>query len=264
MRSSCHELHSRAVALAEAYRQNEILLLEVLIEMDRYRAYLELGYSSLFKYCVEALGLSEAQSYGLMSIARKSASVPEIKIAIEQKELSISNARKIVSVITPANKNVWLEKAKSLSQRELEKEIVKEGPKKDIDIRGLDPETQNDLKRAKEILGEGNNQAALKKILKDFLKRNDPVEKAKRQLGVRPVARPRKSSRYIPRKVFHEVQRRDLGGCQFKSAGGKVCGERFGVETHHLEPWGYGGKHQPENLLTLCRAHHAYRHRATA
>ena len=43
-------LHQKALRLSEGYRKHEALLLEVLIEIDRQKAYLPLGYSSLFQY----------------------------------------------------------------------------------------------------------------------------------------------------------------------------------------------------------------------
>jgi len=106
-------------------------------------------------------------------------------------------------------------------------------------------------------------------VLKDYRKRHDPIEKAKR---AKPIAKTettpvrfgarQKPSRSIPRHVFHDVQRRDKGRCQFKGNSGHACAASFGVEVHHLEPWGYGGKHEVANLLTLCqRHHHDWHHR---
>lgn len=269
-------LHQKATLLAQTYRKQEALLLEVLIEIDRKRAYLPLGYSSLFQYCVSALNLTESQSYAFMAISRKSVEVPELKAAVEKNEITVSNARKLVSVITPENKETWLEKGRTLTQASLEREIVKENPLPPVQERvrsvsdseselrvGLDAEMEKDLARVKAILGASSAKEALKAMLKDYLKRHDPVKKAERaadvarpaQLGVRPVGR------YIPRPAFHEVQKRDQGRCQFKAPGGKICGTERWVEIHHLQPWSHGGKHEAQNLLTLCSQHHRYWHR---
>jgi len=47
------------------------LLLEILSLMDEKKAYLDLGYPSLYQYSISALGLTEAQSYAFMAVARK-------------------------------------------------------------------------------------------------------------------------------------------------------------------------------------------------
>jgi len=267
-------LHQRALTLAEGYREHEKQLFDVLLQIDRAQGYLIFGYSCLSKYCVGALKLTEWQGYAFMAIARKSESVPELKEAVQNSEVSFSNASRIVSVITPENKAAWIEKAKNLSQGSLKRELAKANPEPPVKegIRptseneselkvGLDAEMEADLVRVKEILAV-NTKAALKAILKDFLKRHDPVQKAKRA-QLRPTTVHSSANRYIARPIFHEVQRRDEGKCQFKGLNGQICGEKFGVHLHHLNPWGYGGRHEADNLLTLCSRHHRCLHDRT-
>ena len=123
-----YTLHEKAKQLSQKYRHTESELLEVLLEIDTKKAYLALGYSSLYQYCVQALSLTESQSYAFMAVARKSREVPELKEAVKSDEMSLSNARKLVSVITPQNKEIWLEKGKQLPQKALEREIAKSQP----------------------------------------------------------------------------------------------------------------------------------------
>ena len=47
-------------------------------------------------------------------------------------EISISNARLICSILTPANQDQWLEAASHLSKRDLELAIVSEHPERTI------------------------------------------------------------------------------------------------------------------------------------
>jgi hypothetical protein len=72
-------LHQEALVRARNYRKSESGLLEILVEIESSRAFEKLGYSSLFVYCTMALGLSESHSYSLISVARKSREVPELK-----------------------------------------------------------------------------------------------------------------------------------------------------------------------------------------
>lgn len=275
------ELHEKARSLAKKYRTLETELLDVLIEVENYKAYLPLGYDSLFSYSENYLRLTRDQSYAFMAIAKKSKEIPELKIAVQENKMTFSNARKLVSVITPENKEIWMEKGKALSQKALEREIAIESPrvvkekirpmsKEEAELRvGLDSEMERDLSRIKALLKTASAKEALKAIMEDYLQRHDPVEKAKRQVVARPASSPkpisvgarrRIASRYIPKAVFHEVQRRDQGRCQFKGVNGHICGNSFGIQVHHLEPWAFGGKHVPENLMTLCQRHHQYWH----
>lgn len=284
MTSAWQALHDKALSLAKRFRSMETELLDVLIEVEAQLAYLPLGYDSLFSYCENCLKLTRSQSYAFMAIAKKSKEIPELKIAVQEKEMTFSNARKLVSVITAENKDTWMEKGRNLSQKDLEIEIAKVSPRvvtenirpvsgEEFELRvGFDSEMKSDLTRIKALLKTGSAKEAFKAMMKDYLKHHDPIEKAKRekQITAKPVtqampsevgARRNVASRYIPRNIFHEVQRRDRGKCQFKAASGHICESSFGVEIHHLQPWSYGGKHETENLLTLCRSHHTYWHR---
>jgi len=72
------------------------------------------------------------------------------------------------------------------------------------------------------------------------------------------MRRKRNRSTEIPSGVRSEVLRRD-GGCQAPGAFDVACSGR--LELHHRETKGIGGRRATdtaEDLLTLCRAHHAY------
>src|SRR5690606_25878571 len=49
---------------------------------------------------------------------------PNVITAIQQGELTLSKARRVTSVITPQNQAQWIQKASTLSQRELEKQVA--------------------------------------------------------------------------------------------------------------------------------------------
>lgn len=274
-------LHEKTLSIAKRYRSFESELLNALIEVEDQKAYLPLGYDSLFAYCERYLSLTRDQSYAFMAIAKKSKEIPELRTAVHERTMTFSNARKLVSVITPENKETWMERGKALSQKALEREIAFASPRAvtekirpmsqvEAELRvGLDSDMEKDLSRIKALLKTGSAKEVLRAIMKDYLKSHDPLEKAQRQEVARPIAsstpvsvgaRRNVASRYIPRSVFHEVQRRDQGRCQFKATSGNICGSSFGVHLHHLEPWAYGGKNVVENLLTLCQRHHSYWH----
>ncbi len=61
------------------------------------------------------------------------------------------------------------------------------------------------------------------------------------------------SATLIPDDVRAKVVARDDGRCRF-------CGTPRGVDLHHVVYRSQGGKHTPDNLLSLCGVHHALVH----
>jgi len=68
--------------------------------------------------------------------------------------------------------------------------------------------------------------------------------------------RPKRATQTIPPAVRRAVRRRDNHCCRVPG-----CRHTRYVEVHHLDPRAEGGGHDPENLVTLCGAHHRALHR---
>jgi hypothetical protein len=66
------------------------------------------------------------------------------------------------------------------------------------------------------------------------------------------------SSRHIPAPVRRAVYERDGGQCSFVDEGGRRCTERRHLEFHHIQPYGRGGGHSPENVVLMCRQHNLF------
>ncbi|HEY3497062.1 MAG TPA: HNH endonuclease signature motif containing protein, partial [Polyangiaceae bacterium] len=60
----------------------------------------------------------------------------------------------------------------------------------------------------------------------------------------------------IPPSVRRMVLRRDGGRCRVPG-----CRHAVYVDAHHIQLRAEGGRHDPENLVTLCGAHHLAVHR---
>lgn len=129
MKDITHTLDQKAKGLAADYLRTEGQLLSVLMEMQRREVFAELNYTGIFDYCERALNFSRAQAFYFKTVAEKSEEVPEIKAAVVQGELTLSQARRIVPVVTKENHKEWIEKAKSLPQKELEREVMSINPK---------------------------------------------------------------------------------------------------------------------------------------
>ena len=78
------QLHEGAMRCVADYKKRETELIDYLQKLGEKRAFTRYGFPSLFKYAVECLKLSESKSYELISIARKSKEVPELKVVISQ------------------------------------------------------------------------------------------------------------------------------------------------------------------------------------
>src|SRR6185295_9449765 len=86
----------------------------------------------IFDYYVRRLKLSNAQAFYFKSVAEKSEEVPEVKEAILQGEITLSQARRIVPAINASNHREWIEKAKTLTQDELERVVTEVNPRAHI------------------------------------------------------------------------------------------------------------------------------------
>jgi len=125
MQKQFQVLHEEAKRTAQRFKRAEADLLEILQKIEEKKVFLHYGHTSLFQYAVEELDLTEHIALNFIKVARKAREIPELKKEIQKGNLSVSKARKITSVIKKENFPVWLEKLKTLPQKELEKEVAK-------------------------------------------------------------------------------------------------------------------------------------------
>jgi 5-methylcytosine-specific restriction endonuclease McrA len=142
---------------------------------------------------------------------------------------------------------------------------------------GLSEKAMLRFRRAQDRVSESKGrpvslEETLGVLLEEYLKRRDPVERAKRSairrgnLGREKSESPSpESSRSdarrepIPSSLRHSVNLRDGGKCAF-TRDGRRCGSSRFTDIHHLVPVSRGGKNELGNLITLCRAHHRWVH----
>ncbi len=293
------DLHTQALELAQNYRRCELALIEILERIEAGKTHLRMGYSSLFVYATQALELSEAVSYALIQVMRKSREIPELKTEIAAGTLTVSKAKRIVSVITPINKTEWVNKAKTMSKAVLEKEVANvtgEMPKTEFlkpiaedrtRLRmDLSEDAASELRRAQVLLSTSKHrnmslEETLSELTKFYLKHKDPLRKNVKKSSSPPKEkdplkcfsfgdRNKRSElcpgtivrRAIPSAIRTQVWKRDGGACQFRGLMGKKCQEVRGIEIHHARPWSMGGNHALENLTLRCRRHHHELHHA--
>jgi hypothetical protein len=88
-------LLSKTDFLAREERRITLELLDHLREIERRMLYAELGYGSLHDFCVKRLGLSEGSAQRRIQAMRLARELPEIRTAILEGNLSLTNAAKL-------------------------------------------------------------------------------------------------------------------------------------------------------------------------
>ncbi len=291
---SIEQIHLRALAAAASYRKAEAELIGVLQDAEVQQVYIHRGHSSLFQYVVTELGLGENTAYSLITVARKAREVPELREDIASGRITLSNARRVSSVLTQGNQIEWLGKARELSARRLDREIARVRPQASTPERasyingdrvrlelGLSERAMLKLRRAQDLLSQSRRrpvslEETLESMTEEFVRRRDPVERAKRHQVRRGPNEPsesvgklvtnRASTQNPPVRhplrasVRHRVHFRDGGRCTYILSSGLRCNRSRWIDIHHKHPVSQGGTNAPENLTTLCSAHHRLVH----
>jgi hypothetical protein len=287
MKGIAFKLDGRAKGLAADYLRTEGELLSVLMEMRKQRVFAELNYSGIFDYCERALKFSRAQAFYFKTVAEKSEEVPEIRAAIVQGELTLSQARRIVSVVTKDNHKEWIEKAKSLPQKALEREVTAVNPKSHVQEKlrpvamalselkvGIDEKTEQNLRVLQDILSQKMGKpATLAQVIvwttQVTREKFDPVRRAERSISSRKspllaeASKAKTGRSPIAAAARHPVVLRDTMQCTYISQDGRRCAEKRWLDLHHKIEVAKGGPNTIDNLRILCRAHHDLFHSET-
>ncbi len=274
------QLHERAIQLSREFRRVESELILIIGEIDQQTFFKRLGYASLFTYAVGALGLSEANAYSFISVARKSREIPELKTAVIEQKITVAKASRIVAAITKENAPDLVKFAETHTTRQTEIEVARLQPSAAVSDRirfkgedlvqlecGITNGTHEKLERVKSILaakGQFSLDKVLSEVLDDYLQRHDPVKKAERVLAKKPkttklcTLRVRPGSKRIPlpARTRHQVHARDQGRCTHTNENGERCGNDRWIELHHVQLVSNGGGNEVENLTILCGFHH--------
>lgn len=249
------QIDDKILLTAKKFQASEAELLEIISLVDKSRTWKKLCYTSLFDYCVRRLKLSESTTSAFISVSR---SEPKLKEAVLEGTLNLSQAKRIVSVVEPATVQKWVEKASTLKQRDLEREVKATLPSpppteriKPVggdmsELKLVIPEAmRKKLERLQEVRGCSILEA-FDFAMDETLKRHDPLEKAKRS----------------SRNVRLRVQSRDNSQCTFQHPDGTRCQNRRWIDHHHLIHRANGGRDTVDNITLLCRQHHRQVHRA--
>src|SRR5262249_43280230 len=139
-------------------------------------------------------------TFNFITVARKARDIPELKHEIAIGNLSVAKARKLAPVLNSENALVWLEKAKTLTHKELEKAVAQEKPEVLVPIGSryisadrlalqlsISEAFMEQLAQVQNLLSQKKKEPisveeALECVVGDYLERHDHVKKAERAL----------------------------------------------------------------------------------
>src|SRR6187399_391018 len=117
-----------------ARRGNELSahLLAHLVELEQRMLHLELGFPSLFAYCVEALGMSEGSAGRRVAAARVCRRFPEAFERIARGELHLCALCALAPLLNDANAAELFEACPGKTRRQIEQLLAARFPRPDV------------------------------------------------------------------------------------------------------------------------------------
>lgn len=99
------ELLSKTKEIASQERKIQVELLWHLLEIQKRKLYLEIGFPSLYEYVVKELGYGHGAAYRRIQSMRLLESVPDVAEKIEEGSINLSTASQIQNFIKSEKKN---------------------------------------------------------------------------------------------------------------------------------------------------------------
>jgi len=206
------------------------------------RAWEPLGFASFGHYCEERLGMAERTVAQRVALERSLDRIPLLRRALRAKRISYEKARIIARHTEGEEVQGWIEKAETMTCVALRR-AMQDKDEAQMCARGTFtvwmPVSVAEIVKAafraaraaaRRWLGAGE---CLVTLAEHF------VDTWRKQL---------KQANTLQRRI----RARDRHFCQVPGC------SRAAVHAHHIKPRSQGGSDDPENLISLCAAHHLY------
>jgi 5-methylcytosine-specific restriction endonuclease McrA len=151
-------------------------LLQHLIEIEKRRLDLDMGFRSLFDYCVNDLEYSASAAGRRIQAARCIHRYPVVLEMLEKHELSLTTISQIEPILTDENYQSILERVRGASQRDVEKVACEFRPPLKLKDR-VRPVVVAEMTAARNDPDAGPTAKLTKKMLVQFLASEELVEK---------------------------------------------------------------------------------------
>ena len=255
------EIEARLSAAATSHHLEERNIAYWLFEIEERSLHKERGFSSIGDYAMELIGIKPRKAQYLVFIASRLEKLPLIREAFDSGELSWTKAREITGVATAETEAEWLDKARALSNRDLEREARRHAGQDSgafatvtismpVEVLAM----WNDAYELAERLSgtELEKWQVLEPSLAEFLGTHLPI--AANGEGAESVEID--DEKELPYAVRQAVFNRDGWQCAFPG-----CTMRKMLDVHHIVFRSRGGSDELGNLICLCRIHHGLVHR---
>ena len=123
LEARAQDIHERVGAAVRTQRASMHTLAQLLLELDRDELYRSLGYTTLRDYAWSEHELGARQVRELLNIARRLDQLPALDAAMASGEVPWTKARTMLSVLDADNEADWVERAKGIPVRELERQV---------------------------------------------------------------------------------------------------------------------------------------------
>ncbi len=241
------QIESRLFEAAARHHLEERNIAYWLHEIDERGLHKERGFSSIGDYAMELVGIKPRKAQYLVFIASRLEALPGIREAFDAGELPWTKAREIVSVATSETEAEWLDKARALSNRDLEKEVRRH------DGRGSGQFATLTISMPVEILDMWNDAYELAERLSGTeLEKWQVLEPSLAEfLGTHlPAggagARETEDEKELPDKVRDAVLDRDGWKCKIPR-----CTMRKMLDVHHIKFRSHLGGEDLGNLISV-------------
>lgn len=250
--------------LASREREITTKILHHLKEIDKRKLYSDLGYTSLFHYCMQELGYSESAANRRIKGARLLNELPQIDKKIENGSVSLMNASLLTpffkenNITTQDEKMKIVERIENKSFRNCEKELFKLSGKNEPNTKDktkrisedkvrysitLSDETSEALEKVKALFNHNISLDELIRRMADIAFKQ--IEKTKFKLNKSKRLPPTLNvNRVIPASVKREVYIRDQTCTN--------CGSTKNLQYDHIKPFALGGDSSVKNIRLLC------------
>ncbi len=258
-------------------------------EVDSRKIYFEIGYSSMFQFAIEELGLEESEAVRRIAAARLLNEIPEAEEKLMSGSLCLTNLcgaqtffskeKKLRGVeLTLEEKKDILTLIENKTTRQAQKIFFQISPdqtllRETIRLVGEDhyelkfivpEEVLEKLKKIKGLLSHRfpllNYSELISEIAEIAIEKLDPARQGRKSPSAQTVKKEaplsQTKSRHIPKSVRQRVWVRDEGRCTFENPITRHrCRSQYQIEIHHEVPFGMGGLSDLNNLRLYCRRH---------
>jgi hypothetical protein len=266
-------------------RERELLteILRHLREIERRRLFSDLGYSSLFDYCLKGLGYSEAETKYRIDAMRLIRELPQIEEHVTSGELSLTNLVQAKSFFRAEEKSgpmgtkeklEIIDSLKNKSSREGEKILLAQSTIEPAPVKekirqvtaevaevkfAADDELLAKITRLRGLLAHKNPNMKTSELINELceiaLDRLDPIRKKtrteKKSENLPNFIRRAPDVKNVARQYISVKTKKEV----WQKSGGKCanCHSEFALENDHVVPVALGGSSEISNLRVLCR-----------